>query len=581
MSDSPRLTPTSPFENPIREWGIAALLSLCVSLAVLTPFFRLGNASGHDVSFHMASWLDAASQWKQGVIFPRWTEWANFGFGEPRFIFYPPLSWILGAFLGTIIPWKVVAPVFIACVQTFAGMSAYALLRRLTETRFSAFVGAVCFAANPYSLLIIYMRSDFAELLAIAIFPVLFLAALRLTGFFGLKKRDLPRCIVNFAIPFCAAWLANAPAAVIATYSVTLLLVIAALQQRSVVPLAGGGAGMALGFGLAAFYWIPAFYEQRWVNISGILAGGLMPAENFLYAKTADSEHDAFNRIASNIAVLLIFWVLCAVIAAWRTKATGSSRQGPSFPISVPAPFLFLATVATILMFPVTSIFWKYFPELRFLQFPWRWMSVLALCAALFSAVSARGWLRWAWVLAATIAMAGSGTYVARHSWWDSDDMPTLQAAINDGSGFEGTDEYDPAGDDHTDLPQKAPRARFLVDTVAGEHIDAKIVVEKWSAEHRWVRVVAPVPGKLALRLLNYPAWRLTLKGAGALAEHSKGTGQMILSIPAGESEVHVDFSRTIDRAIGGWISLASLAGSIFVLFRNRHTTGSEHGSLA
>lgn len=567
MSDSPPLTPTSPFENPIREWAIAALLSLCVSLAVLTPFFRLGNASGHDVSFHMASWLDAASQWKQGVIFPRWTEWANFGFGEPRFIFYPPLSWLFGALLGTIIPWKVVAPVFIACVQMFAGISAYALLRRLAGSRFSALLGAACFAANPYSLLIIYMRSDFAELLAIAIFPVLFLATLQVTGFFGFENRDLPRCIGNFAIPFCAVWLANAPAAVIATYSVMLLFAIATLQQRSVVSLAGGGAGIGLGFGLAAFYWIPAFYEQRWVNISGILAGGLTPTENFLYAKTADAEHDAFNRIASNIAVLLIFWVLCAAIAAWRTDATRSHLRLRLFlPISV------LAAVATVLMLPVTTFFWKYLPELRFLQFPWRWMSILALCAVIFTAASARGWLRWAWIAVATTAMVGSGTYVAKHSWWDSDDMPALQAAMADGSGFEGTDEYDPAGDDRTDLPQKTPRAKFLAGTAdSGEHRDSKIVVEKWSAEHRWLRVVVPVPGKLALRLLNYPAWRVTLNGAGASAERPKGSGQMIISIPAGESELHVDFSRTADRAIGGWISIASFAGSIFVLFRKRH----------
>src|SRR6476646_6062110 len=161
MSDSSGPLPIACAESPdrgraVREWGIAALVSLTVALAVVSPFFFLGTASGHDVAFHMASWLDAAGQWKQGVIFPRWAESANFGFGEPRFIFYPPLSWLFGAFLGTIFPWPAVAAVFNISVQMFAGLSAYALLRRLADSRFATLFGAACFAANPYSLLIIY-----------------------------------------------------------------------------------------------------------------------------------------------------------------------------------------------------------------------------------------------------------------------------------------------------------------------------------------------------------------------------------------------------------------------------------------
>src|SRR5207248_11327401 len=152
MSASLPSTRTNPEKYPVRELGVAALLSLCVSLAVLAPFSKLGTASGHDISFHMASWLDAAAQWKQGVIFPRWTEWANFGFGEPRFIFYPPLSWMFGGLLGTLIPWPSVALVFNVCVQTFAGFSMYALLRKISESRFATLVGAACFAANPYAL---------------------------------------------------------------------------------------------------------------------------------------------------------------------------------------------------------------------------------------------------------------------------------------------------------------------------------------------------------------------------------------------------------------------------------------------
>src|SRR5882724_3817945 len=570
MSDSPfPLSAISP-KHPVREWGIAAFISLCVSLAVVAPFFRLGTASGHDVAFHMASWLDVAGQWKQGIVFPRWAEFANFGFGEPRFVFYPPLSWLFGAFLGTFLPWQSVSVVFIVCVETFAGLSGYALLQQLADSRFAALFGAACFAANPYSLLIIYMRSDFAELLAVAIFPLLILATLQLLGHLHDGKSGSFRTTFLFAVPFCAVWLANAPAAVIATYSVVFLFVFAALRQRSFSPLGNGAAGIALGFGLASFYLIPAIYEQRWVQISAALYGGLTPADNFLYAKTPDAEHDAFNRIASHIAVLLALWAICAALTAWRASHRVNAGNPKSNHLVVLAV---LSLSAIVLMFPVTNMLWRFLPELRFVQFPWRWMSIIALCALIFIAAAARGSLRWAWFFLAAVSIAASAQYLVKHAWWDTEDMPALQAAIKDGIGFEGTDEYDPAGDDHADLPQKQARAHILRGySGALAQDEPQIMVEKWNAEHREVRVVSKTPANVALRLWKYPAWRITINGAAVTAWHSKGTAEMIVPIPAGESQLRIDFTRTTDRTLGGGISIASVIASLAILFYKRRS---------
>src|ERR1700680_4223354 len=227
--------------NAKRVWLFALVLSLATALLIISPFFWMGNASGHDFSFHVASWMDAATQWRDGILLPRWTDAANHGFREPRFLCYQPISWMFGAALGLVLPWIFVPAVFIVLTQTLAGMCAFALGRSAFPQR-GALVCAVCYAANPYALLIVYMRSDFAEQLALAYFPLLFLAAGEVSGLLDSPPQSPRRSIVFLAITFAAVWLTNAPAGVVASYSLAMLFAWAALTQKSWWPLLHGGA---------------------------------------------------------------------------------------------------------------------------------------------------------------------------------------------------------------------------------------------------------------------------------------------------------------------------------------------------
>ena len=554
-----------------RSWLVALLLSLATALVIIAPFFWMGNASGHDFSFHVASWMDAAAQWRDGILFPRWTDGANHGFGEPRFIFYPPISWMFGAALGLVIPWKLVPAVFIVLTQILAGICSFALGRRLFLPR-GAMICAVCYAANPYALLIVYMRSDFAEQLALAFFPLLFLATTEVLGLLDSPPRSARRSIVFMAIMFAVVWLTNAPAGVVASYSLVMLLAWTTLTQKTWRPLLHGGAALALGFGLAGFYLLPAAYEQRWVNISLALASGLQPSQNFLYRVIADAEHNAFNRIASHAAVLMI--VLTGVFAAWSFPRDRSTA-GP-LTKSLWKAFIALSVTAAFLMTPISNIFWMALPKLRFVQFPWRWMSILAIpCAVFISAAIVqkrmRGYRATSTIAALLAVLACTATYMVRHTWWDSEDVPVLLETLQNDQGFEGVDEYDPLGDDHSLLPEKSARVTLTPpEAERGLKSPAGVTVQRWTAERKEILITTREPSVLKLRLLDYPAWRVMVNEAVAVSEPTGETAQITVPLAAGSSLVAVRFIRTPDRSIGAVISVVSALIALLLFIRRQ-----------
>ena len=234
---------------------------------------------------------------------------------------------------------------------------------------------------------------------------------------------------------------------------------------------------------------------------------------------------------------------------------------------------MLLAAVATVLMLRFTSILWLLLPKLRFVQFPWRWMSIITIPFVFFLAATvARRRFRWLCIAATLALLATTGVYLVQHTWWDDEDFSALRAAVDSGDGFDGTDEYDPIGDDHYNLPQHAPVAQFLPltgDTDAQNSSppsNAKIVVDRWIAQEKILRVQSTQPARLALRLLNYPAWQVEVNGNRIRPQHPEDSGQMLVPLPAGDSRITVRFARTQDRALGAIVTILSSLAAAYLL---------------
>ena len=69
----------------------------------------------------------------------------------------------------------------------------------------------------------------------------------------------------------------------------------------------------------------------------------------------------------------------------------------------------------------------------------------------------------------------------------------------------------------------------------------------------------SPDRARVAVRLLNYPAWQVTVNGRAVVPERPDDVDQMIIPIPPGKSEIEVRFAETPDRTAGMALSLSSL----------------------
>ena len=516
----------------------ASLLAIgAAAFAVEIPFFFFGTPSGHDVEFHLYSWLEVLSQWKHGIVYPRWAALAHFAYGEPRFLFYPPASWTLGAILSAIFPWTIAASVYIWVVLAAAGASMFLLARRWFDRR-DATLAAVLYVVNPYHLVIVYWRSAFAELLASCLVPLLLLLVLKAVD-------EGWRMIAPLAVVLAAAWLTNAPAAVMIHYSLALLVLFFAWQRRSGWILMVGAAAVLLGACLAAFYLLPAIYEQKWVNIAEAVSAGSRPADNFLFIHTTDADHDAFNRIISWVAV---FEMVVVLVSLWAAKSWRESNRALWNLLCV------WAGACGLLMFSVTALLWKILPKMQFMQFPWRWLLCFSMIfTILVTAGMRRWWMRGAIFATALLVIVIAWTRV-QAPWWDNvADLREMQDNMWTGAGYEGTDEYTPAGADPATIDKEARNV-----TVNGP-AHAAIRVQRWDPEARSFTAEMSAPDQLALRLLPYPAWHIEVNGQTVATTAREGTGQMLVPVGAGLNRVQITFTRTWDRTAGGWITLIAL----------------------
>jgi hypothetical protein len=618
------------------------LIPLAAFLAVL-PMILHGGSCGHDMVFHVQGWFDAAAQLRHGH-YPHWSFTSAWNAGEPRFLFYPPLSWLLGAFLTLTLPPNAAVYAFIFVALTAAGLSFYQLAGHFTTPN-AALLASAFYLANPYMLFNAFERSAFAELLAAAWIPLLLLAVLR-------RRPTIP----SIAVPLALLWLTNAPAAVIGSYTLALLAslrVAHSLRYPGVLasglmapkrkwgfspwhastttpyssvphPLSAARLtltyilGTLLGLALPAFYLIPAAYERRFIQVEMAIIPTMRIQDNFLFTPTQDPGHNGVNLQISLLAITLLALTLLAVAGLWIIHSRAAKNSAPLLEIPSPShetnpqtaaspkiALTVLAAALILMLLPISTPIWNHLPELQYLQFPWRLLTllsaVLALTLALLlrsrSAPDPSAQNSFLFPISSFLLPALLG-FTAFHLYAQfcqpTDRPPSLADQLATHHGFPPTDEYTPNNADsdvlrttnpafwlipananpNTPAPNTQPTAVELDPSIDTDDTVVPLPQRISTPAPTHFDVMPHEPSLLILNLRDYPNWDVSTSDECSEERYQHvhiARDDGLIAIPLYCGALHttdITWRTTLDQKLGVILSIFALLILVWLSFR-------------
>ena len=593
-----------------------ALILLAAFVAIVPQLIR-GNSCGHDFNVHLVSWLDCLNAWRHGILYPHWTPSPNYGAGEPRFVFYPPLTWMLGAALGAILPWNLAPIALTFLILAATGLATRALaLEALSLDTFSldalydlpATLAGCVSIFSGFTLFTAYERSAFPEFAGGFWLPLIILFVLRDSGLRDRSRsapffrRAFDGSTVPLALALAGAWLSNLPLGVIAGYLLAGIALLWAIVNKTWAPLLRAAVATILGLGLAAIYWLPATFERHWVDIRQATDDpGYNFENNWLFARHANpilalARRDPApglldRRLHDRRCSCRHPHLLAPPHAAVPTK--NSSRRWWIPLAAIPVVVLFL-------LFPISRPSGMRCLKCAFLQYPWRWLEAVEAPMAIFfvaaiwptSRNSSRSLSSRILVLAACAALFLAATIYAATTFFQvcypEDTVASTLAAYRAGAGFEGMYEYEPPGADITTIATGLPDACLVSDpeVVLGEPVPGDpesnpvwapdqntcLATFTWddrlqvNPEHRILHAVMPRSGFLVFRLESSPVWSIRVLGRNT-TWIGRPDGLMVIPVPRGPVIVTFDWTTGAMSRAGRMLTALSVL-LLFILWR-------------
>ncbi len=538
----------SPFGKPfhfLRQHSaiaLAILAGLFASALLLSPLLdRDRLPRGADFVLHVGNVVESARLLSMKAPPWDWLPDIAGGYGGPNYLYYGYQAFILPAALVNAGLSPVAALKVLAGLGFAVGAVSAFLWCSLMGGRLAGLVGAVLYLYGPYYFSLAYLRAGYPEFISCSFYPLLFYLAHR-----WITEKSIASLIFG----------SITLGAIVSIHTLSLIIVTPFLALYSLGIAAGSKRGhrrwpllLILGLFLSAQSLYSPLFEKHKVALEKQFSDAALYKEIgvpwYSWFNHRSIDDIISHQIPGRVHVL-------GFLAAAVVLVAGLAKGKAPGPLKACLALACLALLAAERRIAALSV--EVVPVLRYLQFPWRFLSMFnlfssAAAACLVSGVTAR---KVRYLIAIAVPLVCAAIYLPGIKLQSSSGFPavTLERIRRSLTTLDHENKYMPAGSRLPD--QLAPKTLL-------EAPGCEIELSKEGLNDYTFDVHSPSPVEALFHQYHFDGWRAEIDGSESPLKQAGKLGICGFNLPEGRHEVRLFFTSTPSRSVSRGISLAAL----------------------
>ena len=554
---------------------VILIVGFVLILPSLKPLLKEDFFQMHDYS-HVARLVELDLALKDGHFPARWSKDLGWGYGMPLFQFYAPLPYYLSE------GFHLIGFSFLNAIKVCFGLTFFVsflgmyLLAGKFWGKWGGFLAGVVFVYSPYRAVDFYVRGALGELFAISLIPWILWA---ITEIFDKRTH---KTVIKGSILLALFLLSHTVLNLICVplfilFGLFYLLINKGIKN-AILPMV---SSFALGIGLAGFFLFPAFFEKQFSQVEKLTSGFSHYAHHFLYLRQffrgpwgyGGSVGGIEDGLSFHLGKAHLFLALITVIVSlffFVFKKREKSHLLVGFFTAVTLVLVFLSTYHS-------KVIWDAIPLMAFIQFPWRFNSLLIVILGFLSGgtvyylkkIIGKSSVIFL-IIAILIILKVNIKYFQPEKYVDPSILYYTDRELISFSMSGVIPDYLPIWVE--DIPNKVARGEFQI--IRGDPkikvIDPEIKVIDSKTHKLVLEIVSPESSKILLNRNYFPGWRLTLNGKESNFEYQKSNGLIKVNLSPGNYDLQLFFEKTLIRIISEIVTLTSLLIIVILLFIKR-----------